>query len=311
MSGTMEKKEEQPEDPSPSSEGEDGEETGAAASKAKGRAPGAKQGGDTASKEAEDDAEDEDEDEAGNQANGQKGGGGDAALGGVKVAVATGGAGADGASAAKEEADKAGEAGEEGGQRTKRPPGRPKGAKDTRPRTRRRKAEIAALRQTAAGMKHGMDMSGGGIPHGGMMGIQDKDFRAVHAGAFATQLHGGKVGDMARGFGHGGPQAEAWRVQMMQHPGFYQAGAMYPGFDARGGMPAPGDVYGGATAEGYDARQGAGFPNYIMMMAPKGMPLNPHLGYAMPPHLTGAPPAAAPPAGAAKGGVPGSAALQG
>jgi hypothetical protein len=47
--------------------------------------------------------------------------------------------------------------------KNKRPPGRPKGAKDSRPRTRRRKAEISAIRNaTAAGMPVGMGM---GFPH--------------------------------------------------------------------------------------------------------------------------------------------------
>ena len=47
--------------------------------------------------------------------------------------------------------------------KSKRPPGRPKGAKDSRPRTRRRKAEISAIRSaTAAGMPVGMGM---GFPH--------------------------------------------------------------------------------------------------------------------------------------------------
>ncbi len=50
----------------------------------------------------------------------------------------------------------------------KRPPGRPKGAKDSRPRTRRRKAEISAIRNaTSAGLPvGGMSMGGmGGFGH--------------------------------------------------------------------------------------------------------------------------------------------------
>ena len=49
----------------------------------------------------------------------------------------------------------------------KRPPGRPKGAKDSRPRTRRRKAEISAIRNaTSAGLPvGGMGMAGMGFGH--------------------------------------------------------------------------------------------------------------------------------------------------
>ncbi len=58
---------------------------------------------------------------------------------------------------------------------------RRKGAKDAHPRTRRRKAEIAVLRQSVTSMQHGMDMQQGlcGIPGMGP-GLMDKDLRAVH-----------------------------------------------------------------------------------------------------------------------------------
>ena len=58
-----------------------------------------------------------------------------------------------------------------------------KGAKDTRPRTRRRKAEIVALRQTASAGR-GMEM-GPGMMHPGMMG-KGRDFGHLH-GTFAHQ----------------------------------------------------------------------------------------------------------------------------
>jgi len=148
--------------------------------------------------------------------------------------------------------------------RSKRPPGRPKGAKDTHPRTRRRKAEIAALRQSASGMKPTMDMhSGVGMPQA-MMGMQDKDFRQAMQGALANQLHGGKDGMVAGGMQGrsafaSSPQEHAWRMSMLQQ-GFaqaHQAGGhmgMYPGLDGRVAM-------GGAEMYGeYDSRQAGGFP---------------------------------------------------
>jgi hypothetical protein len=115
----------------------------------------------------------------------------------------------------------------------KRPPGRPKGAKDSRPRTRRRKAEISAIRNaTSAGLPvGGMGMAGMGFghhhpvfsPHHHLAGGHDLGFQGMHGV------------DM----GYGRPGA-----------GFQSLRGMWPGGDPSMG-PADGSMGGGPGPGGH------------------------------------------------------------
>jgi len=153
----------------------------------------------------------------------------------------------------------------------KRPPGRPKGAKDSRPRTRRRKAEITAIRNaTTAGLPvSGMGMAGMGFGHPAMfsphhLGGHDMALQGMHGmdpmgygrpGGFPAGLRGMWAGDpsgLGGDLGGGGPGGH--------HPLSYKSIADPSG---RGLAGPGGDVWSRgpmghhpAAAQGFDPSQG-------------------------------------------------------